>query len=51
MNILYNTGGEFMISFYCQKLLSEYSNQLQEITQNAISEALSEIDYCLIYIT
>lgn len=44
MNILYNTGGEFMISFYCQKLLSEYSNQLQEITQNAISETLSEID-------
>ena len=40
MNILYNTGGEFMISFYCQKLLSEYSNQLQEITQNAISETL-----------
>ena len=44
MNILYNTGGEFMISFHCQKLLSEYSAQLQKITENAISETLSEID-------
>ena len=50
MNILYNTGGEFMISFYCQKLLSEYSNQLQEITQNAISESLSEIDNISLFI-
>ena len=50
MNILDNTGGEFMISFYCQKLLSEYSNQLQEITQNAISETLSEIDNISLFI-
>ena len=50
MNILYNTGGEFMISFYCQKLLSEYSNQLQEIPKNAISETLSEIDNISLFI-
>lgn len=33
-----------MISFHCQKLLSEYSTQLRKITENAISETLSEID-------
>ena len=50
MNILYNTGGGFMISFHCQKLLSEYSRQLQKITENAISETLSEIDNISIFI-
>lgn len=44
MNILYNTGGEFMISFNCQKLLSNYLGQLQTLTENAMLETLAEID-------
>lgn len=50
MNILYNTGGEFMISFNCQKLLSEYLEQLQKLTENAILKTLTEIDNISIFI-